>query len=251
MKVALSDIHIWGCIQNFPDWPRGARTANATTLCHWVQLYRYFVSQSSEFCHHNPLCCFSTRVYCCCCCCLFRYRVSSETFGYTIVFCTRDKVSWKFNRMWTRIFQTTVLNSDCHENKSGQWKFTESNEVPKFYTSSLMCYFGLTDIEKGFCTQEDSSQRGTYESVSKSFRTGRLERELQMVQLSATRCSCIAILWVGLVSFAAITLCVASQRVFIIIIIIIIIVVYFVMTQSGNLWIHPHNATIQNPLNNM
>jgi len=30
--------------------------------------------------------------------------------------------------------------------------------------------------------------------VSKSFRTGCLERELQMVQLSATRCSCIAIL---------------------------------------------------------
>jgi hypothetical protein len=34
----------------------------------------------------------------------------------------------------------------------------------------------------------------TYDGVSKSFRTGRLERELQMVQLSATRCSCIAIL---------------------------------------------------------
>jgi hypothetical protein len=33
------------------------------------------------------------------------------------------------------------------------------------------------------------------------------------------------------VSFAAITLCVASQRVF--------IVVYFVMTQSGNFWMHP------------
>jgi hypothetical protein len=33
-----------------------------------------------------------------------------------------------------------------------------------------------------------------YEGVSKSFRTGRLERELQTVQLSATRCSCIAIL---------------------------------------------------------
>jgi hypothetical protein len=56
-----------------------------------------------------------------------------------------------------------------------------------------------------------------YEGVSKSFRTGRLERELQMVQLSATRCSCIVILWVSLVSFAAITLCVASQRVFIVI----------------------------------
>jgi hypothetical protein len=36
-----------------------------------------------------------------------------------------------------------------------------------------------------------------------------------MVQLSVTRCSCIAILWDSLVSFAAITLCVASQRLFI------------------------------------
>jgi hypothetical protein len=34
----------------------------------------------------------------------------------------------------------------------------------------------------------------TYEGVSKSFRTGRLERELQIVQLSATRCSRVAIL---------------------------------------------------------
>jgi hypothetical protein len=32
------------------------------------------------------------------------------------------------------------------------------------------------------------------------------------VQLSATRCGCIAILYVSLVNFAAITLCVASQR---------------------------------------
>jgi len=40
-----------------------------------VQLYRYFVSQSSEFCRHNPLCCFSTSV------CLFRYRLS---LGYRL-----------------------------------------------------------------------------------------------------------------------------------------------------------------------
>jgi len=33
-----------------------------------------------------------------------------------------------------------------------------------------------------------------YEGVSKSFRTGHLERELQMVQHSATRYICIAIL---------------------------------------------------------
>jgi len=52
-----------------------------------------------------------------------------------------------------------------------------------------------------------------YEGVSRSFRTGCLERKLQMVYLSATKCSYIAILWVSLVSFAAITLYVASQRV--------------------------------------
>jgi hypothetical protein len=51
-----------------------------------------------------------------------------------------------------------------------------------------------------------------YEGVTKSFRTGCLVRALQMIQFSATRCSCTAILWVSLVSFAAIILCVASQR---------------------------------------
>jgi hypothetical protein len=70
-----------GCTQKFPDWPPRARTANGTALCHYVQLYRYFVSQSSEFCRHNPLCCFSTSVYCCKS--IFRYRLSAETFGYT------------------------------------------------------------------------------------------------------------------------------------------------------------------------
>jgi hypothetical protein len=48
-----------------------------------MQLYRYFVSQSSEFCCHNPLCCFSTTVYCCKC--IRRYRLSPEAFGYTLV----------------------------------------------------------------------------------------------------------------------------------------------------------------------
>jgi hypothetical protein len=41
-----------------------------------------------------------------------------------------------------------------------------------------------------------------------------------MEQLSATRCGCIAILRVSLVSFVAITLCVASQRVFIVIVVV-------------------------------
>jgi hypothetical protein len=46
-------------------------------------LYRYFVSQPREFCRHNPLCCFSTSntkgngI--------LRYRLSPETFEYTLV----------------------------------------------------------------------------------------------------------------------------------------------------------------------
>jgi hypothetical protein len=68
------EVRIWGrrevgglrrCIQKFPDWPTGARTANGTDLCHYVQLYRYYLSQSSECCRHNPLCCSSRSVYCC------------------------------------------------------------------------------------------------------------------------------------------------------------------------------------------
>jgi hypothetical protein len=44
------------------------------------------------------------------------------------------------------------------------------------------------------CLCSERCRTQTYEGVSKRFRTGRLERELQMVQISATRCSCIAIL---------------------------------------------------------
>jgi hypothetical protein len=54
----MQTTEILGCIQKFPDWPPGVRTANGTTL--W---YHYFVNQSSEFCHRNPLCSFSTSVY--------------------------------------------------------------------------------------------------------------------------------------------------------------------------------------------
>jgi len=57
-------MYVQGCIQKLPDWPPG-------------------VSQSSEFCRHNLLFCFSTSV--CCRRCLFRYRLSPETFGYTLV----------------------------------------------------------------------------------------------------------------------------------------------------------------------
>jgi hypothetical protein len=65
------------------------------------------------------------------------------------------------------------------------------------------------------------------------------------VQLYATRCSCFATLWVSLMSFAAITLYVASQRV------VIVVSVYFVIDSVQKLSDTPsyiviscNNATI-------
>jgi hypothetical protein len=48
----------------------------------------------------------------------------------------------------------------------------------------ILCHHGIAD----------GGEASRYEGVTKSFRTGRLERGLQMVQLSTSRCSCIAIL---------------------------------------------------------
>jgi len=50
--------------------------------------------------------------------------------------------------------------------------------------------------------------------------------EPQMREFSATRCSCIVILWISLVNFAVIILCVTYQRVF--------FVVISLSTRSGN-----------------
>jgi hypothetical protein len=79
---------------------------------------------------------------------------------------------------------------------------------------SVKRYASYIEMGHGITSGSNVNQNHTtkpYEGKFKSFRTSRLERELQMVQLSATTCSCIAILWVSLMSFAAITLCVASQ----------------------------------------
>jgi hypothetical protein len=71
-----------------------------------------------------------------------------------------------------------------------------------------------------------------------------------MVQPSVTRCSCIAILWVSLVSFAAIIVSVASQRV------IPKVRVYFVMDSVRKLlnissyvciWRNPQNTPVSIP----
>jgi hypothetical protein len=84
-----------------------------------VQLYRCFVSQSSEFCRHNPLCCFSTSV----CCCWFRYRLSPETFGYSLVY----------------HFIVTIIRKFCREAKS------QTNKKSKCSVGIALGY-GLDDL---------------------------------------------------------------------------------------------------------
>jgi len=61
-----------------------------------VQLYHYFVSQFSEFCRHNPLCCFST-----CVCCLFRYdsvRKLLDTTSYIETFYSFNVLQYRLSR---------------------------------------------------------------------------------------------------------------------------------------------------------
>jgi len=53
-----------------------------------------------------------------------------------------------------------------------------------------------------------------------------MERELQMVQLSAIRCNCMAILWISLVSFAE----------------CLLLLFISLSTQSGNFWRQPRNT---------
>jgi len=72
--------------------------------------------------------------------------------------------------------------------------------------------------------------RRVYPKVS---RLAAWSQNCQWYQLSATRWSCIAILGVSLVSFAAIFLCVASQRV------LVVVLSISLSAQSGNFWITP------------
>jgi hypothetical protein len=104
-----------------------------------------------------------------------------------------------------------------------------------------LCQLQVWDVDY-VCRIENELVRAVwryYEGVSKSFRTDRLERELQMVQLSATRCSYTAISRVSLVSFTTISICVASQGVF-----AVVVVVYFVIDSVRKLLDTPSYTTI-------
>jgi hypothetical protein len=86
VPMYCSEVYMRQRIQKFPDWPPGARTANGIALFHYVQLYRYFVSQCNEFCRHNTFCCFSTIVHCCKHVFLYRLR-KTLVFSRCVLFC--------------------------------------------------------------------------------------------------------------------------------------------------------------------
>jgi hypothetical protein len=86
-----ANMRLYSKVSGLAAWSENRKCDSSLPL---VQLYRYFVSQSSEFCRHNPLCCFSTSVYCYC---LFRYRLSPETFGYNLVCSNCFMVKVPFN----------------------------------------------------------------------------------------------------------------------------------------------------------
>jgi hypothetical protein len=117
------------------------------------------------------------------------------------------------------------------------WRHTTTSE--EHTASQTMWFTVLCSIDPREIYESSTifgpSNKQVADSINMTiFRTGRLERELQIVQFSATGCSYIAILWVSLVSFAAIALCVASQRA-----IPKVSVQFSSSTQYGNFWIHP------------
>jgi len=99
----------------------------------------------------------------------------------------------------------------------GMWRKNGSGSIMRYYHCAcleglnittneslrmVIHWLGLVSLSRQemFLTKEqrtgtcNPTEFFVYVGGYKSFRTGRLERELQMVQLSATRCSCIAIL---------------------------------------------------------
>jgi hypothetical protein len=64
-------------------------------------MYFYFMSQSSEFCHHNFLCCFYSSIYCC-----KRIFLSAQSGNFWIHLRTLDA---SFEAFMEVMFQVEVL----------------------------------------------------------------------------------------------------------------------------------------------
>jgi len=137
------------------------------------------------------------------------------------IYVLHAKYAWRY---WIRHWLAKRFLICKDENKAGG----DSHPPPHY-----LCSFNFT----WRCCQFDSSAKDTTENCQTIQTVCRMyvctshvpwactrmypkvsgSENCKWYQLSATRCSCIAILWVSLVSFAAITLCVAFQRVFIVV----------------------------------
>jgi hypothetical protein len=91
------------------------------------------MSQCSEFCRHNPLCCFSMSVYCYC---RFRYRFSLETFGYTFVCSNENNGTYLAFTISEFILYIKVKLSLCffnwaprHEGVLGEWMYSSTHSL--------------------------------------------------------------------------------------------------------------------------
>jgi hypothetical protein len=108
------NLHPWRCTRMYPKVSGLAALSENYkwngSLPPGAVLSLYFVSQSSEFCRHNPLCCFSTGntkgKH------IFRYRLSPETFGYTLVpFC------FVLTHLYLRCVQFTIVSLQGERHK--------------------------------------------------------------------------------------------------------------------------------------
>jgi hypothetical protein len=104
------------------------------------------MSQSSEFCRHNSLCCFSTCVYCCKR--IFRYRLSPETFGYTLL-CRNILRSQRTSNLVSITTEIKSLGDNRKSKKEPQipdgrlgdtaYVLVTSDATPTVLTSAFIC----------------------------------------------------------------------------------------------------------------
>jgi hypothetical protein len=93
-------------VSGLAAWSENWKWYSSLPLGTVISLFCESVSQSSEFSCHNLLCCFSKSV----CCCLFRYRLSPEIFGYTLVF---GSGNWHIFR--SICYHSTVCDNETYQ----------------------------------------------------------------------------------------------------------------------------------------
>jgi hypothetical protein len=147
------------------------------------------VSQSSEFCRHNPLRCFSTSVYCCC---LFRYRLSPETFGYTLVLPLRNALHFALCMNITqhempcrtdipRGIRDKEVTERCYNTRAETRfrHFRKVTEVRNFkHTCCTVCEHFPCPVIVPRCLTPQMILSVAYEGVSKRFRTEKQHKGL-------------------------------------------------------------------------